>query len=218
MVTCATATFVGSSTEVAVTVPVPVVRPAVNTPLLSTVPIEPAVDQETPLVELVSVALNCIFDPAFTVKAEGVIATVIVLGVGGVVVLTVTVALADFVISCIEAAVTVPPPTVTAVNNPLALMVPSVEGTTVHATPDVEFATFGVNCTVLPTLVVLFVGVIDTVIGSGAVTRFPDKYGVSSATAFDEWPTLEKAAVPSLPQYEAIPLPPGCIEMKGVRL
>lgn len=87
--------------------------------------------------------------------------------------LTVTDALADFVVSCNEDAVTVPPPTASAVNKPLALMLPRVDGATVHATPAVEFATVGLNCTVPPTLVFAFVGVMVTLIASGAVTSVP---------------------------------------------
>ena len=130
-------------------------------------------DQVTPPVELVSVALNCAFDPRFNDNADGVIVTTIMWGGGGGVVLTVTEALADLLVSCSEAAVTVPPPTARAVNNPLALMEPSEDGTTVHATPNVEFVTVGVNCNVPPTLVVALLGASDTLITGAAVTRLP---------------------------------------------
>ena len=68
----------GSSTEVAVTVPVPAIRPAVNTPLLSIVPMDPVVDQVTPEVEFVSVALNWTLDPTFTDAADGLTVTPII--------------------------------------------------------------------------------------------------------------------------------------------
>ena len=87
--------------------------------------------------------------------------------------LTVINALADLVGSCVDAAVTVPCPATTPVNNPLALIVPSVDGDNVQATPAVEPTTLGVNCSIAPILIVALVGVIVTLIGAGAATRAP---------------------------------------------
>ena len=148
-VTCEVADLVGSSIERAVTDPVPGVRLAIKRPVLSMVPIAPVVVQVTPCVEWVSVARNRALEPTLTVIAEGLMVTTIApVDGGGAVVFTVTSALADLVESCIDAAVTVPCPAVTAVNMPLALMVPSAAGDIVQATPTVELTTVGVNCTV----------------------------------------------------------------------
>ena len=87
--------------------------------------------------------------------------------------MTVINALADLVASCVDAAVTVPCPATTPVNNPLALIVPSVDGDNVQATPAVEPTTLGVNCSVPPTLIVALAGVIVTLMGAGAATRAP---------------------------------------------
>ena len=99
--------------------------------------------------------------------------TVIAAGGGGVAVLTVINALADLLASCVDAAVTVPCPATTPVNNPLALIVPSVDGDNVQATPAVEPTTVGVNCSVPPILIVALVGVIVTPMGAGAATSAP---------------------------------------------
>ena len=76
-VICADADLVGSSTDFAVTVPVPGVRLAMNRPRLSMVPMAPVVDHVTPCVELVSVARNRTLEPTLTVMAEGLTVTTI---------------------------------------------------------------------------------------------------------------------------------------------
>jgi hypothetical protein len=75
-VTLATADFVGSSTEVAVTVPVPAVT-AVYCPLWSTVPTLVAL-HVIPLVELETLATNVCCCPAFNVIVVGEIVTAMV--------------------------------------------------------------------------------------------------------------------------------------------
>src|ERR1700732_2665921 len=64
-VTCAELDLVGSATDVAVTVPVPAVMPAVNIPFWSMLPIDPFVDQVTPCVVLVTCAVKRVFAPTF---------------------------------------------------------------------------------------------------------------------------------------------------------
>ena len=116
-VTLAEADFVGSPTEVALTNPMPVLV-AVNIPLLSTVPTAPVAVQVTPAEDPVTLAVNCCFPPTLTLAVVGVRLTEITGGGGGVVDFTVTDAEADFVVSSVEVAVTVPVPAETAVNTP----------------------------------------------------------------------------------------------------
>jgi hypothetical protein len=196
------ADLVTSSTEVAVTVPVPGVMAAVNAPYLSMLPADLLADQVTPCEEFVTVAVKCVRAPAFKTTAEGCTFTVIVpegagVGLGA---FTVTLALADLVESCIDVAVTEPPPAPVAVNMPLALIVPSEDGETVQATPELEFVTVAVNCVVAPIFSVALAGLNPTVMAAGAVTSDPMRYVASSATALDECGTLLKPGVPSLPQ------------------
>jgi hypothetical protein len=114
-VTAADADFVESPTEVAFTTPMPALL-AVNFPLLSTVPTDPVAVQVTPAVDPVTWAVNCCFPPTPTLAVTGVMLTEIPppppLDV------TVTCAVADFVVSSTEVAVTVPVPAETAVNKP----------------------------------------------------------------------------------------------------
>ena len=98
----------GSSTDVAVTVPVPGVNAAFNTPFLSIVPSALLAVHVTPWDELARVARNRTLEPALIVIADGVTVTAIVWPGTGVEELTVINAVADLVESCIDAAVTVP--------------------------------------------------------------------------------------------------------------
>jgi hypothetical protein len=117
-VTEAEADFVGSSTEVALTTPIPAFV-AVNIPLLSTVPTAPVAVQVTPLVEPVTLAVNCCLPPTARVMLAGVIETEILPPPPPPPLVTVTWAVADFVGSSTEVAVTVPVPADTAVNSPV---------------------------------------------------------------------------------------------------
>src|SRR5580692_662358 len=146
---------------------------AVSTPVALIFPIAAAAAQVTPSEELVKVAVNWWVAPVFSDSADGATDTVMALGGGDVAALTVITALADLVASCVDAAVTVPCPTTTPVNNPLALIVPKVVGANVHATPAVEPTTVGVNCSVPPTFTLALGGVIVTLIGAGAAARVP---------------------------------------------
>jgi len=114
-VTLADADLVGSPTEVAFTTPIPALV-AVNNPLASTVPTEPVAVQVTPAVEPVTFAVNCCVPPTLTLAIVGERLTEML--PPPPLDLTVTWAVADFVVSSTEVAVTVPVPAVTAVNKP----------------------------------------------------------------------------------------------------
>jgi len=116
----------------------------VNKPLESIAPIGPETRQVTPAFEFLTFAANWWVAPTLSDKADGATVTATACGCGGAAV-TVIDALADLVLSCVDVAVTVPPPAVTAVNRPFELMVPSEVGLTVHATPAEELVNFGVN-------------------------------------------------------------------------
>jgi hypothetical protein len=138
IVTLADADFVVSATEVAVTVKLPAVDPAVNNPLLEIVP--PVAVHVTAVFEVPeTVAVNCWVCPGCKVALVGETLTEIT----GT--LIVTLADADFVVSATEVAVTVKLPAVDpAVNTPLLLMVPPVA---VHVTAVFEVPeTVAVNC------------------------------------------------------------------------
>src|SRR5438132_179408 len=112
-VTEAEADLVGSSTDVALTTPVPAAV-AVKTPEPFTVPTAPVAVHVTPFGEPVTLAVNCWVAPTNTIAFVGLNVTEIPPGDGEPA--TVTVADADFVLSSTEVAVTVPVPGVTAVN------------------------------------------------------------------------------------------------------
>lgn len=114
-VTLADAVFVGSPTAVAFTTPMPALL-AVNRPLLSTVPTEPVAVQVTPAEDPVTLAVNCCFPPTPTLAVRGVMLTEI--PPPPPLDFTVTCAVADFVVSSTEVAVTVPVPAEIAVNTP----------------------------------------------------------------------------------------------------
>ena len=116
-VTLAEADLVGSPTEVAFTTPMPALV-AVNIPLLSTVPTEPVAVQVTPAEDPVTLAVNCCFPPTLTLAVAGVRLTEIPPPPPPLVAVTVPYAVADFVVSSVEVAVTVPVPAETAVNTP----------------------------------------------------------------------------------------------------
>jgi len=165
-VTEAEADLVGSSTEVALTTPVPAAV-AVNTPELFTVPTAPVAVHVTPFGEPVTLAVNCWVVPTNNIAFAGLNVTEMPPGEGEPA--TVTVADADFVLSSTEVAVTVPVPGVTAVNIPLASTVPTLVA--LQVTPWVEFATFAVNDCVCPVFSDAVVGLIVTLIAEA--TRFP---------------------------------------------
>ncbi len=129
-VTLAEADLVGSVTEVALTTPIPTLV-AVNSPLASTVPTAPVAVQVTPAVEPATLAVNCCFPPTLRVMLAGLTETVTPPPPPPLV--TVTEAVAFFVGSSTEVAVTVPVPADTAVKTPLALIVPAL--VEVHVTP-----------------------------------------------------------------------------------
>ena len=116
-VTAADADFVESPTEVAFTTPIPALV-AVNIPLLPTVPTEPVTVQVTPAEDPVTLAVNCCFPPTLTLAVAGVRLTEIPPPPPPLLDDTVTDAVADFVVSSTEVAVTVPVPAETAVNMP----------------------------------------------------------------------------------------------------
>jgi len=161
--------LVGSSTEVALTTPVPAAD-AVNSPELSMVPTAPVAVHVTPLVEPVTLAVNCCVAPTNTIALTGLSVTVIPPGEGGAV--TVTLADADFVLSSTEVAVTVPVPGDTAINTPLVSTVPTLVA--VQVTPCVEFVAVAVNDCVCPVFSEAVVGLIVTLIAEA--TRFPIRY------------------------------------------
>lgn len=187
VVIVAEADLVGSSTEVALTTPEPAAD-AVNIPEVSTVPTAPVAVHLTPFGEPVTLAANCCAAPTNTIALVGFTVTVIPPGEGGGGVppaegaVTFTVADADFVVSSNEVAVTVPVPGDTAVNTPLASIVPTLVA--LHLTPCVEFAAMAVNDCVCPVFSEAVVGLIVTLIAD--VTRLPIRYVASSATAFGE--------------------------------
>lgn len=214
-VTFADADFVGSLTEVAFTTPIPALV-AVNMPLLSTVPTEPVAVQVTPDVEPVVLAVNCCLPPTLTLAVIGVTVTDTPVGGGGGVAFTVTWAVADLVGSSTEVAVTVPVPAETAVNNPLASIVPTLVD--VQVTPFVPPVTVAVKLWVCPTVTVAVVGNMET-LTVVAATRLPTRYVASSITAWDEWPTPLNAAVASLPQKGVMgDGPAGCSDRNAVTL
>src|SRR5437763_1696281 len=123
MVMFADAAFVGSATEVAVTLnAVPAVEPAVNKPLVETVP--PVAVHVTAALEVpVTVAVNCCVCPACRVALVGATVT-LTTGAGCMVIC----ADADFVVSAtvVAVAVKVVPAVVPAVYRPAVEMVPPV--------------------------------------------------------------------------------------------
>jgi hypothetical protein len=161
-VTVAEADLVGSSTEVALTTPIPAAV-AVNIPLLSTVPTAPVDVQVTPRVEPVTFAVNCCLPPTPRVMLAGLIETEIAPPPPPPPALvTVTWAVADFVGSSTEVAVTVPVPADTAVYNPVWSTFPALVA--LHVTPLVEPETFATNVWVPPGVKVAVVGAIVTLI------------------------------------------------------
>jgi hypothetical protein len=140
-VTVADADFEVSATLTAVTVYVPGVAGAVNTPLLETDP--PVVDQFTDVLLVpVTLAVNCWVAPAMTVAEAGLMVTAT--GTD-----TVTDAEADLLGSATLVAVTVyVPPADGAVYNPLLDIEPPLEDqfTAVFVEPE----TVAVNCWVAP--------------------------------------------------------------------
>jgi hypothetical protein len=166
-VTVADADFVGSPTEVAFTTPIPALV-AVNNPLLSTVPTEPVAVQVTPVDEPVTLAVNCCVPPTLTLAVVGERLTD-TLPPPPPLDWTVTCAVADFVVSSTEVAVTVPVPAETAVNRPLWSMVPTL--VELHVTPFVEPVTVAVKVWVCPAVTVAVVG--DTVTLIAEATRLP---------------------------------------------
>ena len=177
VVIVAEADLVESSTEVALTTPVPAAD-AVNNPEAFTVPTAPVAVHLTPFGEPVTLAVNCCAAPTNTIALVGFTVTVIPGEGGGGVppgeggAATVTLADADFVLSSTEVAVTVPVPGDTAVNTPLASTVPTLVA--LHVTPCVEFAAMAVNDWVCPVFSEAVVGLIVTLIGEA--TRFPMRY------------------------------------------
>ena len=111
-VTLAEEDFVGSLTEVALTTPIPTFV-AVNSPLASIVPTAPVAVQVTPEVEPDTLAVNCCVPPTLTVMLAGLTETETPPPPPPLV--TVTEAVADFVVSSTEVAVMVPVPADTAV-------------------------------------------------------------------------------------------------------
>jgi len=161
--------LVGSSTEVALTTPVPAAD-AVNRPELSTVPTAPVAVHVTPFGEPVTLAVNCCEAPTNTIALAGLTVTAIPPGEGGAV--TVTLADADFVLSSADVAVTVPVPGDTAVNTPLASTVPTLVA--LHVTPCVEFIAFAANDCVCPGFSEAVGGLIVTLIAEA--TNVPMRY------------------------------------------
>jgi len=128
---------------------------------------------------------------------------------------TVTEAMADFVGSSTEVAVTVPEPGVTAVYCPVWSIFPTLVA--LHVTPLVELAAFATNVCCPPGASDAVVGDIVTLIA--VETKLPIRYVASNPTALLEWPTLLNAVVAFAPQNGVIgPAPAGCKLRYGVTL
>lgn len=145
----------------AVTLNAPVVEPAVYKPADDTVP--PVCAQVTAAVVPVTVAVNCRVPPGASVADVGEMVTETI----GTAV-TVTVAVADFVLSARLVTVTVQVPGVDgAVYNPVRETVPQLAA---HPTPTlVVLLTTSVNCCVALTTKDTEVGLMETAIGGGVV-------------------------------------------------
>ena len=165
-VTLAEADFVGSLTEVALITPIPTFV-AVNRPLASIVPTAPVAVQVTPALEPDTLAVNCCFAPTLRVMLAGLTETETLPPPPPLV--TVTWAVADFVVSSTEVAVTVPVPADTAVKTPFASIFPTL--VEVHVTPLVEPVTVATKLCCCPAVNVALVGEIDTLMVEA--TRLP---------------------------------------------
>jgi len=157
IVTLALADLVVSAAEVAVTVKLPAVAPAVKRPAFEIVP--PVAVQLTAVFEApVTVAVNCLVAPVCT---DAVVGEMLTLTTGAA--WTVTVALADLVESATEVAVTKKLPALApAVNRPAFEIVPpvAVQLTAVFEVP----VTAGVELHDILTVSLGGVGVIDHVV------------------------------------------------------
>ena len=202
--TAAEADLVGSSAEVALTTPWPTFV-AVNEPLLSIVPTEPVAVQVTPACDPVTLAVNCCLPPTLTIMLAGVTVTAILPPPPPLV--TLTWALADFVGSSTEVAVTVPVPGFTALYCPVWSIFPTLVA--LHVTPFVELAAFATNVCCCPAVNEVVVG--DIVMLIVVETKLPIRYVASNPTALVVWPTLLNAVVAFAPQNGVIgPAPAGC--------
>jgi len=190
---------------------------AVNKPVLSIVPTAPVAVQVTPAVDPVTFAVNCCLPPTLTIMLAGVTVTAIPPPPPPPppALVTVTWAVADFVGSSIEVAVTVPVPGVTAVYCPVWSIFPTLVA--LHVTPFVELTAVAVNVCCCPVVNEVVVG--DMVTLMVEETRLPIKYVASNPTALVEWPTLLNAVVAFAPQNGVIgPAPAGCTLRNAVTL
>jgi hypothetical protein len=176
IVTLADAVFVESATDLAVTLKLPVVEPAVNKPAVEIVP--PVAVHVTEVFALpVTVAVNWRVCPGCSVALVGEIVTETT-GTG----LMVTLAEALFVVSATDFAVTLKLPAVEpAVNRSAVEIDPPVA---VHVTAVLALpVTVAVNCCVCPTCSVALVGdIVTETTGVGLMVTLAEALFVESAT------------------------------------